>query len=348
MLNVTPVRSLELDHRAYYLRSAARQPLAAAASGEGRITLFQTAADASSCLRCGWESIKALSLHPSEPLVAVVGGPIGALRILHFDGSVVFEVPPPSIARASWEEPGFHDSGFTVEGEFLWCSAPLSRDSIEIQLRDTRTWSVLAKTMIADPFGKSAALFFPSDKPELTALWLAAGQDGQQVYWLRNGRDWCQCSIEPALRDTAPPAFPSSGSEFLVVGADGALRKHAYPSGAILGACKSPDSENDPFSEGLTYLSSVRALAQTNERRLFLIDIASMRILDEVGIDGHEPRPAEYYNPTLRGERQLCTDIGEFVRIGDTLVFASRLDRGTGARERRDQLMFVPVDALLA
>jgi hypothetical protein len=47
----------------------------------------------------------------------------------------------------------------------------------------------------------------------------------------------------------------------------------------------------------------------------------TMRVVNELTIEGHEPRPAEEYYPNLTGDRNLCTDIGEVSRLGDYLIF---------------------------
>ena len=347
MLPIAPTRSLTLDHRASYLCGAAARPLLAAASDDGDISIVKLDSGHSVRLRTGRRKINALSLHPSDPVLAIASGVLGTLGILSLDGSVLAELTPPSVdeAERNWVKSGFDGCLFTDDGDFLWCSAPISGGEIEIQLRETKEWSVVAKTAIDDPFEQSSTSFHRANG-DVAALWVAAGQDGQQIFWMAGGVGSCRDTVEPHLRDTAPPAFSPSGREFLVEDGGGALRRYDYPPRGLVGTCETAEAESDPFADWVRYLDDRQALAKTFNSRIFLIDVPNMRILDEIALAGHEPRPIEHYYPTLRGDMQLCTDISYFDLFGDTLVFVSRADRGSGLEGWKDTLMFVPVKSL--
>ncbi len=275
-------------------------------------------------------------------MLAITGGEPGKLSILRSDGALTFETMPPACDDAM--KASFDGCLFTDDGKFLWCSSPISTDEIEVQLRETEEWSVVAKTVIEDPFGQSSTSFHCANN-DVTALWVAAGQDGQQVFWMAKDADWCGATVEPCLRDTVPPAFSPGGGEFLVIGDEGVLRRYEFPSRALVGTCESPDGESDVFADHVHYLDDRRALATTFNSRVFLVDVPNMRILDEIALAGHEPRPIEYYYPRLRGDTQLCTDISYSVGCGDTIVFVCRSDRGSGLKGWKDTLMFVSVES---
>lgn len=346
MLSIKPIRSATLEHRALHLCGAAAQLLLAAASEEGEITVIRLGSGDSVRLRTG-RQINAMSLHPSEPVLAITGGDLGTLRVLGVDGSVVTEIPPPRVAdsETKWIKPAFDGCLFTDDGQFLWCSAPLSGREIEIQLRETKGWSIVAKTIIQEPFRKSSTSFHRANG-EVTTLWAASGQEGQQVFWMTHGTDWCRATAEPCLRDTVPPAFSPGGREFLVVDDGRCLCRYEYPPRTPIGSCETPDGEDDPFAEWIHYLDDHRAIAKTFNSRILLADVPNMRILDEIALAGHEPRPIEHYYPTLRGDQQLCTDISYFVCCGDTLVFVCRADRGSGLKDWRDSLLFAPLETI--
>lgn len=347
MLSIAPTRSLTLEHRALFLCGAAARPLLAAASDDGDITVVHVDSGDSVRLRTGRRKINAISLHPSKPVLAVTSGEPGRIGILSVDGSVVAEVAPPRVddGETNWITPAFDGCLFTSDGNALWCSAPISRGEVEIQLRETKAWSIVARTVIEDPFGQSSTSFHDAND-DVAALWVAAGQDGQQVYWMARRAEWCRATAEPCLRNTVPPVFSPRGGDFLVVDDDRRLCRYAYPPRGLIGSCEAPDGETDPFSEGIHYLDDRRAIANTFNSRIFLIDVPNMRILDEIALAGHEPRPIEHYHPTLRGDKQLCTDISYFARCNDTLVFVYRADRGAGLKGWKDTLMFVPVRSI--
>lgn len=78
-----------------------------------------------------------------------------------------------------------------------------------------------------------------------------------------------------------------------------------------------------------------------------MLDAECTTVLDEVIINGHEPRPAEHYYPRLAGDQQLCTDILFFERLRDVIVFVHRIDGGSGLRGWKDQLLCFSAKALL-
>jgi hypothetical protein len=66
------------------------------------------------------------------------------------------------------------------------------------------------------------------------AMWIAAGQDGQQTLWLTLNDGKITWQEEPQLRDMIPPAFNDSGSEFLVA-SDDEIYRYSYPDMQLLG-----------------------------------------------------------------------------------------------------------------
>src|SRR5262249_37362182 len=151
--------------------------------------------------------------------------------------------------------------------------------------------------------------FHSTGKSGLISLWVAAGQDGQEVYLLKREGSGFTFNRVRELTNCIPPTFSQDGTELLTVTEDFSIRRYAFPSMENLAPpCFSGDEDN-PFAESLCYLDDQRALAGTGEGRVFLVDTASMQIEDEIAIEGHEPRPIWEYYPTLAKERGLGTDI---------------------------------------
>jgi hypothetical protein len=73
---------------------------------------------------------------------------------------------------------------------------------------------------------------------------------------------------------------------------------------------------------------------------IFLIDTDRMMTVEEVELEGHEPRPIGEYYPYLSNERGLGTDISWFTRLGDAVVFVYRRDWGSGLKGWKDSLLW--------
>jgi hypothetical protein len=97
------------------------------------------------------------------------------------------------------------------------------------------------------------------------------------------------------------------------------------------------------------------ALALAENGRMAVVDTRSMRVVEELAIEGHEPRPTEEYHPRLVGDGSLCTDISYMERVGDYLVVVHPLhqpsERGPDGKvkyeEWRDELLCFPISYIL-
>jgi len=289
--------------------------------------------------------VKAISIHPSEPQFALVDGISGSLFVQSVDGKKITKIESPRIEDGISESvtTGFADCYFDETGEYLWLVAPVGNDACQLSLVETKGWSVLQSAAVEDEFGASSFSFHYTGNPGLISFWIAAGQDGQQVYWLkRKGVGFSLKNVDE-LTNCIPPIFSQDGSELLVVTEDYAICRYAFPSMKQLGpSCLSGDDDN-PFAASLCYLDNQHALAGTGEQRIFNVDTATMRIEDEIAVEGHEPRPVGEYYPKLAKERGLATDITWFTRLGDVIVFVFRRDRGTGLKDWQDSLLWYSV-----
>ena len=262
------------------------------------------------------------------------------------NGKRLLEIASPQVHEGTSNsmKTGFGDCHFDESGKLLWLSAPLSAEDCEIRLIESETGSLVEKTVIADPFGGSDCSFHNTERPDLISLWLAAGQDGQQVYWLKQGHNGFSCTLEPALANTTPPAFSPSGSQFLVTNEERGLCKYDYSAMQMVGLPLVSEDEDNPFAESLAFLNERLALAGTNEGRIFTVDTDRMTIEEEVALEDHEPRAIGDYYPTLAKEKGLATDISWFTKLGDVIVFIYRRDRGKGLTGWKDTLLFYSVE----
>jgi len=340
-----PDGRIDLEHRAYFLRGSPGNPVFTAAAEDGHVSLVNLASNSLRLLR-PTTKLRAISPHPTEPLFACVDGKSGLLIVQSLAGKKIAEVEPPCIATDASQsiKQGFDDCYFDEGGDFLWLVAPISDDECELSLVETKGWSVVQSAAVEDEFGASSCSFHYTGRPGLVSLWIAAGQDGQQVYWLKRKAVGFSLKKADKLSNCIPPVFSPDSSEFLVVTEDNAICRYAFARAKQIGSPLESGDEDNPFAESLCYLDGRCAIAGTGEGRIFLVDTERLRIEEEVAIERHEPRPIGEYYPTLAKERGLGTDITWFTRLDDVVVFVYRRDRGTGLKGWKDSLLWYLVN----
>ena len=339
-----PDGRIDLEHRAEHLRGSTEGLVIFAASEDGHVSLVDLGKNLIQVQRPS-AKLRAISPHPSGPLFAFVDGVSGSLEIQSFDGKKIAKIDPPRIKDGASRSitPGFVDCYFDEGGDVLWLVARLSNEECQLSLVDTKGWSITRSAGVEDRFGQSSFSFHSTGKPGLVSLWIAAGQDGQEVHSLKQKGFSFSFNRMDKLTNCIPPAFSQDGSELLVVTENYSICRYAFPSMKQLGPPLLSGDEDNPFAESLCYLDSQHALAGTGEQRIFLVDTATMQIEDEIAIEGHEPRPIGEYYPTLAKERGLGTDITWFTRLGSVIVFVFRRDRGTGLKGWKDSLLWYSV-----
>jgi hypothetical protein len=142
-----------------------------------------------------------------------------------------------------------------------------------------------------DPFGDSFLKILPHPDREHVAIWGAAGQDGQCLFWAR--RDGSQIIVDHfGNRDTTTmPSFNRSGDRFLVVADDNELRQYGFPQGPLLGKMQWPiDDMDNQIGDMVLFVNFAGALLPSTADRLYLVDLTKMAVADEIGIRGHEAR----------------------------------------------------------
>jgi hypothetical protein len=332
MILLKPNGRIDLEHRAYFLRNAPGQSAIIAADKEGRYSIVSADFGESRSYRRS-STLRTISPHPVAPWLALVDNDSGSLIVQTLDGDRLVQISPSQVGGTApnWIKQGFGDCLFDDGGEFLWLVAPRSAEDIAVCLIETTNWSFVDNVIIHDPFGGSSCSFHDTGRPGLMVLWLAAGQDGQQVYWLNRSHNNVSCDREPRLENTCPPIFSPNKEEILVINEKSAICKYSLPSMNLVAPPLESGDDDDPFAESLVYLTERQALAGTNEGRMFMVDTARMRIEDEVAVGEHSPSSTK--------EQELGASIAWFTGVGDVVVFICRRDRGTGLQGWKDSLL---------
>jgi WD40 repeat protein len=340
---LTPQKTINLEHRAYYIAQALDGSKTAVAS-DSRVSVFD-AKSGPTILAPRWGKVRSVSLHPTGSLLAVAHD--DNLTMIDFSKAAAVVLKAPKLHEQTENiERGFDDCHFDQQGN-LWCVAPISPSHIELQYRKPSSWAVDAKTFLDDPFGYSSSSLFDTPDPDELALWIAAGQDGQRVYWIsRNGE--IEVEAEEFLCDTTPPVFGPGGNDLLVNGNYLSVDRYSFPDIEVLGSCAWPfeDNVNDCFAESITYIDNQRALVSSRDGRLFVIDLNEMSVMHEVEVAGHEPRPCNVIYPNLADDTDLCSDISYFRSFGDSLLMNFRRDGGVGLEGWKDSLLLFSLKSL--
>lgn len=343
MLSLKPSAQIDLEHGAYFLRGTPHPPIVIAADKDGQVSaLVAGVTDVWSYLHAS--PIRAISPHARGQL-ALLDDRSDLLTVLSFDGDRQFALAPVRDGEGGPSRRGerFEECHFDEAGGFLWIAASRNDGDYEIQLLETASWSVISKASLKDPFGGSSCSFHHTGQPGLVALWLAAGQDGQQVYWLKRTRVGFSCTPEPRLENTTPPVFSPGGGRLLVLNDWNALCQYDFPGLREVGSPLELGDEADQFAASVCYLDERRVLAGTGEGRVFVVNTVGMRVEEEAALAGHEPRPIGEYYPTLAHESGLATDIAYFMRLGEVIVFVCRRDPGPNLAGWKDSLLVCPV-----
>jgi hypothetical protein len=281
---IEPLTKVTLGHRAR-LVAAAESGHVAAISWDGLGTLLAPDHLTSTPFQLPAEA-DGLTISASGSLISVVAR--GWIELL---STATFR----TIHRS---EDAFEGCCFGSSG-VLWSALTWDDDWFVLEIRDPETWQVVARTQVKDPFGDSHYMILPHPDGEHVAIWVAAGQNGQSLFWAR--RDGSNIIVDrfPGLDRMPPPSF--RGSEFLVICDDNELRNYEFPLGPIRGKMQWPfDDMDNQIGDLVSFVDSRRALVSSMGEQLYLVDLHKMAIVDEVCIRGHETTPG-YFTPLPTG-----------------------------------------------
>ncbi|MEG3834891.1 hypothetical protein [Microcoleus sp. Z1_C3] len=272
------------------------------------------------------DEISCLAISPKGDLLAAIMANGNHLAIVTAENQLVFEeqLPHPPVKHYLDNENGFRDCWFDADGVRFWCMKVIEGEEVEIQIRDTNSWQIQRKLLLKDPFGSSSFSFHPHPENQILAIWAAAGQDGEQIYWLYDDGTEIHAVEVPCPDDTGPPEFHPAGSEFVVLhGCERTISRFSFPDCNLLGICEWPwPDSDDGFLFSMCYLSDDRLLINTNEGLMYLIDLNKMEMLDELILSGHEPRPSQELYPNLNEEEGLCSDLDCFYRFDSDRILS--------------------------
>jgi WD40 repeat protein len=261
-------------------------------------------------------SIGDLTISPNGQMLAFTNE-VGQLLVMQIDGKSIFEE-----TAQNYQQMYCKACLFSADGTLLWNVVEIANNKIQIQYRETKRWQVLKRAVLPnkDPYSYFSLSCHPEKK--VIAVWEAAGQDGSWVYWVWDDEEEIRVVEVPELDEKIPPEFHPAGGEFLIV--DGLLCKlyrYRFPDCDLMGTAIL-EIEKDWFGSYMCYLSDNLAAAKSENNRLFLVDLVSMKVIDEVIFAGHEPRPLQEIYPNLVGDRGICGDLSYIMRAGQDRILS--------------------------
>lgn len=273
------------------------------------------------------DEISCLAISPKGDLLAAIMGNGNHLAIMTADNQLVYEqqLPNPPVKYSYLHNKnGFQDCWFDADGLHFWCMKLIEMKEVEIQIRDTSSWQIQRQLLLKDPLGAGSSFsFHPHPENQILALYAAAGQHGQQIYWLYDDGTRIHAVEVPCPDETGPPEFHPAGSEFVIVHDCGRqISRFSFPECNLLGICEWPHAD-DGFGYYMCYLSDDRILVNTDEGLMYLIDINKMEISDQLILRGHEPRSSKELYPNLKDvEEGLCGDLHYFYRFDSNSILS--------------------------
>ena len=299
MISITPLTAAAIGHRALHV-AVARSGHVAALSKEGIGSLL--APDHLTVIRFDLGcQVRDVAISAAGDLLAVVAD--DSISLVHL----------PDFVERPRLDGTFDGCLFSPSGNILWTARHTSSEMAALEIWETKNWQVIGGAEVPDPFENSGLMLFNYPSEDRVVLWVAAGQDGQCLYWSRYDGSKLTMQRFPELTDTAPPGFDRSGERFLVV-SDRSVRLYKYPTGPELGRMIWP-FDDDPPAETVSFVGDGHAIVHSGDGRLFLMDLSQMEIVDDIAIRGHEPRSIGELYPNLRRELRLCSDLSRFMPL---------------------------------
>jgi hypothetical protein len=237
---------------------------------------------------------------------------------------------------ARLDEPVHDVCEFSRDQAMLWSVGLVSNDVAEIRCYETPTLRVISKHQFQLPIGQCGFLLTVHPQQDVLGLWACGGPDEIWNYWIRIADDAIELRHEPELDGCTPPCFNTRGDRFVVLeGYD--LLAFSFPECGMLYDPMTSEDEDDSWAERMTYLNSAgddHVLATTNESRLFIVGLEQAKVIAEVYLEGHEPKPCyEVYRSLSKTDDGLCTDLHSFISVGSDIILSTHTNGRASNRQ---------------
>jgi hypothetical protein len=202
---------------------------------------------------------------------------------------------------------------FAPEHDLLWTVHPVDSHTFELGLRDGSNGRLLNQRRFSSPEQDASPWLRPHPSSKAVTIWIAAGQDGQWLFWGHSNGTGVEIAQLAGVERCALPAFAPAGQAFLLLEGSTLVRRSTDGSGRTTVVTEGPWlQDDDRLAESLAWLSNDRAVTATNEGRLWVFDPWSGRIVDEAYVEGHAPGPIGTIWPALARETGIASNLSFF------------------------------------
>ena len=249
-----------------------------------------------------WKRSQLSAIHPKEPMVAIMEENI--LHIVDLKGHELWQKEGKHIA-ASWN----------LEGSFLFTILRIDSNRLNLIIYDN-FGEVTVEKNFKDELYESAAHLTTIPNSRDMVLQLLAGQDGCSTYFVsQNGKNIEMRILHERYSYTCL-SFNRTGTGFLCIENDESTIHHfTYPELVHTGVYDFYEEcdEECNLEYSLIHLGE-NAIISYGENYYFL-NIDTMKVIDTVIIEGHEPVPTNSIYKNLKDTNLIC-DIAYLVDAG--------------------------------
>src|SRR5688572_18912813 len=190
MILATPITTVVLGHRALHF-VAANSGHVVALSKEGVGTLIAP------------DRLTVTRFEVGFQIAGAAISPDGRWLALLRDNIMSFVTLPDLVERARVDDI-VETCLFSSSGAWLWSAFHTNGNTAVLEIRNAKTGEVIVRTEVTDPFESSSLMLFSHPSEDRVALWVAAGQDGQCLYWGNYDGSKLTTQLFPDLKDTTP------------------------------------------------------------------------------------------------------------------------------------------------
>jgi len=314
-ITITPVKTVNLSHRAYYFRNR-RDEFFASCSREGIVTLIDTDFNIKNVFNCS-ETIKRhddcihiFALHPFINIFCI--GSEDEYRIYDFSGKPICSIQEriesvyySEVENLAWMVKRISSK----EKEICLIIDDLQRDSIVIE----------------DEMDESHVEFSPLPESNKICMIFMAGQNGMMTYFLTNENNKIKSRYIGELDEGALLDFNEDKNKFITVDPYGLdkMTIYSYPSLDVSAEFLLPErcEENEcVFGYSSLYIDNKYAITEIGEDLYYILDTENMEISARFVVEGHEPKPIVEYCPKLNDEKGETTNLSHIYKSYKYLI----------------------------
>ncbi|MDL2234455.1 hypothetical protein LJC63_12890 [Ruminococcaceae bacterium OttesenSCG-928-L11] len=313
-MTIAPIKTIPIPDRVSFIDMPYPQKHYVLSGKAGRHYVFDSTFEPVCRFETAYGRSNLSAIHPTRPLIAIMGTD-EALHVVDFSGVDVWQKQGEYIA-ACW----------SPDGTALYALQRPHKTRLKLVVYDPHG-EITAQTEFEDALYDSAAYISPIPCSREMTLQLMAGQDGCTTLFVSLSDS--QITLTPLHKTYSyiSPAFDDTGKRFLCIeGDESSVHHFRYPELQEIGNHKFDVSEAN-LDYTLIYLGETGIVRYADT--FHLLDLATMKIADNLIIKGHEPVPTCEIYKNLKDDTTPICDITYMCSVGVYIIgFVPKGDAG--------------------